>query len=159
MKPGMAGKMRRMMIFPGYIASTKSGLARRLHAKRTAKAAIELRGSKLERLLNGQDPSALPQDPADLLHLYNTIEGGNVAARSNLAPGSPRCFSPKHCMTGPRTLVAGRQRAWLEHTEKILPDHLRPFVAFVPGPVEMTDDNGVRAWRYTVVLTGNGTSC
>ena len=43
---------------------------------------------------------------------------------------------------------------WLEHTSKLLPEHLRPFVTFIHSPVVVNREYGVPAWEYSVVPEG-----
>jgi len=156
LKPDSAGKLRRLRLFPGFTLTTKSGLARRLHARRTEKAAQRLRQSSLAPLLNGQDPLALPQDAADLLYLYDTVSSRKVERAIEFGSGQSTLFISQalHDQGHGHLWSLDANNLWLEHTKAMLPEHLRPFVTFVHSPVRIVQDYGVPAWRYTVVPDG-----
>lgn len=115
-----------------------------------------MRDGPLAPLLRSRDPSALPQDPADLLHLYGTISGRDIERAIEFGSSQSTLFIAQamHDRGRGHLWSLDADDKWLAHTRAMLPEHLKRFVTFVHSPVELTTDHGVGAWRYSVVPEG-----
>lgn len=156
LSPSLHGKLRRLVLFPSHSLGIKFGIAQFLHSRRTKKALRDLKAKGFESLILGQNPEALPQDPADLMYLYEAVQNCKAQRVIEFGSGQSTVFIAQalHDLGFGHVWSLDSDEQWLEHTNGLVPAHLRPFITFVHSPVVLTSDYGVRAWRYTVVPEG-----
>lgn len=154
--PTLSGKFRRLTLFPSHTLSVKLRLAQFMHKRRTAKARKELEAAGFSRLLLPQSPDALPQDHADLMHLYHAVQRQKAQRVIEFGSGQSTIFIAQglHDQGFGHLWSLDSNADWLKHTAGLIPTHLKPYITQVHSPVELTDDYGVRAWRYTVTPAG-----
>ena len=124
-----------------------------LHRIATRLARRQLRQRGWDRFLLRVSHEAIPADPADLLAIYRAVRTTKPQEVLELGSGQSTVFialALSHNGTGHLWSVESEQ-AWLEHTRNLIPDALVERVTFVPSAVEITDDHGLPAWRYTDV--------
>lgn len=156
LKPGFSGKLKRLMLFPSHSLGIKTGIAQRLHARRTARAERELQERGFGPLLLPQAPGALPQDHADLMHLWRAVQDQKAERVIEFGSGQSTVFIAQglHDQGFGHLWSLDADEKWLAHTKTLIPEHLLPFITFVHSPVELTNDYGPKAWRYTVIPDG-----
>jgi len=150
------GRLRRLRLFPVHTLSARTGVAQRLHGARSSRARewIEQRG--LAPLLRGQSADALPQDPADLRYLYETVGRHRPARTIEFGSGQSTLFIAQamHDLGSGHLWSLDADADWLEHTRSLLPAHLRPFVTLMHSPVVVNHEYGMPVWEYTVIPDG-----
>ena len=150
------GMLRRLVLFPTHTLAVRTGLAKWLHDRRTARAHSSLRQRGQERLLIKGDADALPQDPADLEYLYDTVRANRPQRAIEFGSGQSTVFIAQalHDVGQGHLWSLDADEHWLANTAAVLPEHLRPFVTFVHSPVAEDRSYGIPAFRYTVVPEG-----
>lgn len=148
--------MARLKLFPAHTLAVRTGLARVLHDRRTAKAQAELRAKGFARLLLPQAPGALPQDHADLMHLYHAVQAQKAQRVIEFGSGQSTVFIAQglHDQGFGHLWSLDGHAEWLKHTEGLIPEHLKPFVTLIHSPLAVTKEYGIPAWRYTVKPQG-----
>jgi hypothetical protein len=150
------GRLRRFRLFPMHTLSVRSGVAQRLHAKRTAKARRWLEDRDFLPLLQARDAEALPQDAADLRHLYEAVTRQRPERVIEFGSGQSTIFIAQalHDIGAGHLWTLDADAHWLANSKRSLPHHLRRFVTFVHSPAIVHKDYGVPAFRYSVVPPG-----
>ena len=153
----LAGRLRRLRLFPGFTLSGRLGLARLVHRRRTRRAGAELRHLGFDRLAVAKDPAALAQDPADLLFLYQAVHARRPIRVLEFGSGQSTLFIAQALRdAGSGHLFSlDADARWLRHSAEMLPKDLKPFVTFVHSPVILNEEYGVPTWQYSVVPEGN----
>jgi predicted O-methyltransferase YrrM len=152
----LRGKLRRLALFPMHSLTAKLGLAQALHAGRIRREGERMRKLGLDQLLKDKDSAAMDQDPADLMFLSDTIRQRRPKRIIEFGSGQSTMFiADALSRNGEGHLHSlDADARWLEHTAKMLPSHLRPYVTFVHSPVVVNTDHGVAAYQYTVIPEG-----
>ena len=152
----LAGKLRRLALFPAHSITARLGVGRWLHSQRTARAELILGERGHRRLLAGGDPDALPQDAADLVFLYDTIVAKRPHRAIEFGSGQSTVMIAQALHDSGRGHLwsLDADERWLENTRAVLPPHLRPFVTFVHSPAMLVRTYGVPAWRYSIMPEG-----
>ena len=98
----------------------------------------------------------MEQDPADLMFLYDTIRARRVEWAIEFGSGQSTLFIAQalHDQGSGHVHSLDADARWLEHTSRMMPEHLKPYVTFVHSPVVVNNDYGVPAWEYTVIPEG-----
>jgi predicted O-methyltransferase YrrM len=156
LRAGLRGKLHRLRLFPLHTLAVRSGVAARLHARRTRKAERILRARGHDRLIASHDDAALQQDPADLVYLYDTVGARRPTRAIEFGSGQSTVFIALalHDLGHGHLWSLDADARWLANSERSLPEHLRPFVTFVHSPAVAHLEHGIPAWRYTVVPPG-----
>jgi predicted O-methyltransferase YrrM len=151
----LAGKLRRMALFPNFTLTTR-GIAQAVHSARTAYASHKIARLGLDALIRRVDGEALEQDPADLLFLYENARDRRPQRAIEFGSGQSTTFIAQglHDAGGGHLWSLDGNARWLANTEATLPDHLRPYVTFVHSPLTVTEEHGPAAWRYSIIPPG-----
>jgi predicted O-methyltransferase YrrM len=156
LRPGIAGMLARLRLFPLHSLTARTGIARRLHAARTRKSDAILTARGHDRLLAGRHPDAMPQDSADLVYLYDVVSRHRPARAIEFGSGQSTILIAQalHDTGSGHLWSLDAEAGWLAHTGCALPAHLKPFVTFVHSAATVHFDHGVAAFRYSVVPPG-----
>ena len=136
--------------------TVRTGIAQFLHGIRTKRAQRWIARKGYLSLTQRRHDGALPQDPADLRFLYEAIVRQRPQRAIELGSGQSTIFIAQalHDVGAGHLWSLDADAGWLEHTRKMLPTHLQPFVTLVHSPVVVNHQYGAPAWEYSVIPDG-----
>ena len=150
------GMLRRFALFPLHTFAVRTGLAKWMHDRRTKQSHATLIARGHEKLLISGDANALPQDPADLVFLYDEVRERKPERAIEFGSGQSTVFIAQalHDLGSGHLWSLDADARWLANTQAVLPEHLKPFVTFVHSPAVVDERFGIPAYKYTVVPEG-----